>query len=141
MEHLFSPCNRLRDLVESRAHLEDYSDLDDIDSLQELDLDVSTEEFRSVKDATYADLYAMLEKHRYGLVVDTYALIREVGLRHSVGLEDDYIFRCGTDGETIWLVLRGRLDLRCCFRLLAASAVHSVVHTKSDASSIPAWRI
>jgi hypothetical protein len=40
--------------------------------LQELDLDVSTEELLSAERAfTYADLYAMLEKHRYGLVVDT----------------------------------------------------------------------
>jgi hypothetical protein len=39
--------------------------------------------FAALKDATYADLYAMLEKHRYGLVVDTAcsSIYAEVGLR------------------------------------------------------------
>jgi hypothetical protein len=59
MERLFSPCTRLRDIRESQdppiPQLEGRTEL-----LQELNLDVSTEEFLSAERAfTYADLYAM----------------------------------------------------------------------------------
>jgi hypothetical protein len=72
MEHLFSPCNRLRDLAESRGRLEDYSDQDDIESSQELNLDISTEELRSAERVfTYADFVRDVRKRSYSLLVDT----------------------------------------------------------------------
>jgi hypothetical protein len=55
MEHLFSPCTRLRDALESQG------DNDPPEGLQELNLDVSTEDLLSAERAfTFADLYAML---------------------------------------------------------------------------------
>ncbi len=57
MEHLFSPCTRLSDLLESRGR-EGHREW-----LQELNLDVSTESFLSAERAfTYADLHALLGK-------------------------------------------------------------------------------
>jgi hypothetical protein len=56
MEHLFSPCTRLSDLLESRGR-EGHREW-----LQELNLDVSTEDLISARRAfTYADLHALLE--------------------------------------------------------------------------------
>jgi hypothetical protein len=57
MELLFSPCTRLHDLIENQ-----YGDDDTRHELEEVNLDVSTEEFLSAERAfTFADLYAMLE--------------------------------------------------------------------------------
>jgi hypothetical protein len=54
MEHLFSPCTRYRDLMESQDRVPP-------EWLRELNLDVSTDEFLSAdRGFTYADLYAML---------------------------------------------------------------------------------
>ncbi len=55
MESLFSPCNRLRDRL--GTDVEHFAD----EELQEVNLDVSTDEFLSAERGfTYADLYAML---------------------------------------------------------------------------------
>jgi hypothetical protein len=59
MEHLFSPCTRYQDLIESQDRLKEFRVQDDI---EELNLDVSAEEFLSAERAfTYADLDALLE--------------------------------------------------------------------------------
>jgi hypothetical protein len=47
MERLFSPCNRLRDSFESQGRLESFRG--DPELLQELSMDVSTEEFLSAE--------------------------------------------------------------------------------------------
>jgi hypothetical protein len=61
MEHLFSPCTPLFDLVESRGLLEEFRDEHNFEVLQELNLDVSAEELLSTERAfAYTDLYAML---------------------------------------------------------------------------------
>jgi hypothetical protein len=61
MKRLFSPCNRLHDLIESQGVLEE-PEAPIPERLQEVNLDVSTEEFLSAERAfTFADLYAMLE--------------------------------------------------------------------------------
>jgi hypothetical protein len=61
MEHLFSPCARLYDILESRGRLERFRRRHP-EPLQELNLNVSTEELLSAERAfTYADLHAMLE--------------------------------------------------------------------------------
>jgi hypothetical protein len=128
MVRLFSPCTRLRDLLESQGHRRTP------DGLQELNLDVSTEDFLSAERAfTYADLYATL------------------GNEYSVAWLTPHaaVVRAGGRGENYW----GQLDVSCrfcftvdgkefdalsrspehllgicdvVFRLLAASVVHSV---------------
>jgi hypothetical protein len=56
MERLFSPCTRYRPIVQSQGRVGP-----DLLVVQELNLDVSTEELLSAERAfTYADLYAML---------------------------------------------------------------------------------
>jgi hypothetical protein len=66
MEDLFSPCTFLRELLDSVDHSrekdwENFDEWHDVDLFQELNLNVSTEEFLSAKRAfTYADFYAML---------------------------------------------------------------------------------
>jgi hypothetical protein len=57
MERLFSPCTRVYDILESQGRLEEFRGRHQL--LQELDLDVSTQEFGRAA-FTYADLYAML---------------------------------------------------------------------------------
>jgi hypothetical protein len=60
MEHLFSPCTRLYDLLDSHDLLDNFH-VDPRELMQEQSLDVSTEDFLSAKRAfTYADLYALL---------------------------------------------------------------------------------
>jgi hypothetical protein len=60
MESLFSPCTRYRDIVEDQGCLLHFI-RQHPEGLQELNLDVSTEELLSAERAlTYADLYAML---------------------------------------------------------------------------------
>jgi hypothetical protein len=55
MEHLFSPCTRLKDILEDER--DDY-----YETIKELNLGVSTQELLSAERAfTYADLYAMIE--------------------------------------------------------------------------------
>jgi hypothetical protein len=59
MERLFSPCTRLHDILESQGRLGIFEGRRQV--LQELNLDVSTEELISTERAfTYAGLYAML---------------------------------------------------------------------------------
>jgi hypothetical protein len=61
MERLFSPCNRLHDILESQGRLEELREQNP-EPLQELNLEVSTEELVSAERVfTYADLYALLE--------------------------------------------------------------------------------
>jgi hypothetical protein len=52
MEHLFSPCTRLRDLIEDRDHLGE-GNWDDFERLQDLNIDVSTDEFLSTERGVY----------------------------------------------------------------------------------------
>jgi hypothetical protein len=60
MDHLFSPCTRLHDILESQFSVEVLR-YNRAERLQELNLNVSTEELLSAERAfTYADLYAML---------------------------------------------------------------------------------
>jgi hypothetical protein len=61
MEHQFSPCTRLHDILDSQGLLERVR-RHDPEPLQELNLDVSTEELLSAETAfTFADLYAILK--------------------------------------------------------------------------------
>jgi hypothetical protein len=133
MEHLFSPCTRLRDLAENQGP--HYRDQDDIESLQELDLDVSTEELCSAARAfTYADLYAMLESTATVLWLTPHAAVLGGGgsaMSCSRFVDDDYCFECNADGKTIWALADSAEELSdicdVVLRLLAASVVHSVI--------------
>jgi hypothetical protein len=59
MEGLFSPCNRLHDILERKGRPLHFNGTPLF--LRELNLDVSTEELLSAERAfTYADVYAML---------------------------------------------------------------------------------
>jgi hypothetical protein len=63
MEHLFSPCTRMFDLLETQGDVQDHIGMswDDFKRVKELNLDVSTEELMSAERAfTYADVFAML---------------------------------------------------------------------------------
>ena len=65
MERLFSPCTRTREIVESQGGLQRLRGrIHNLALVQELNLDVSTEELLSAERAfTYADLYTMLGNH------------------------------------------------------------------------------
>jgi hypothetical protein len=66
MDRLFSPCTRLHEMLESRGLLERVRRYHP-EPLQELNLDVSTEEHGFVRH---------VGKHKYGCVVDTACIAR-----------------------------------------------------------------
>jgi hypothetical protein len=133
MERLFSPCTRLHDLLESRGRLERVRRRHP-EPLQELNLDVSTEELLSAeRGVTFADLYAMLgnEDTIVWLTQDT-SIVRAGGraalcLNH---VRDCYRLCFDADGKEIEAAARSPEHLlEICdvvARLLAASVVHSV---------------
>jgi hypothetical protein len=94
MERLFSPCTRLRDILESEG-------LHNRELLQELNLNVSTEELLSADRAfTFADLYAMLGNRDTIAWLTPHAAVVPVFGR-AVGfwsqLNNPYHFRISTD--------------------------------------------
>jgi hypothetical protein len=146
MEHLFSPCTRLQDLLENQ--IENQGNLggqgrNDFEWLQELNLDVSTEELLSAERAfTFADFYAMLvENGNAVLWLTPYtAFIRSNGRSHgdSYGLQVDDRFQINVDGKGIHVVTLSSEDSSVIcdvvLRLLAASvdrSVNSIVLKKS----------
>jgi hypothetical protein len=105
MEHLFSPCTRLHDLI-----LENLGDVyeiigNDLERLPELNLDVSTEEFLSAnRGFTYADLYAMLkDRDAIAWLTPHAAVVSERARARDYWdcLEEDYAFYFRANGETI----------------------------------------
>jgi hypothetical protein len=135
MERLFSPCTRLRDILESEGSRSR-------EPLQELTLNVSTEELLSADRAfTYADLYAMLVDKDYAVAWLTphAAVVPVVGraMEFWTRLNNSCHFRISTDnGKDIYALARSREHLlEICdvvLRLLAASVVHSVHLSKSS---------
>ena len=124
MERLFSPCTRLRDRFRNEG-------LGPPDELQELNLDVSTEEFLSTERAfTFADLYAMLRNEvTIAWLTPHAAVAREHdgrGLDKRFGFDVD-------DNEIAVLARSPRHFPEVCdvvVRLLVASVVHSVTLSK-----------
>jgi hypothetical protein len=130
MEHLFSPCTRLHDTVESQGGL------DRVRGLQELNLNVSTEEILSAERAfTFADLHNMLlgngntitwltphaaVARRDGIVVDDW-----------LQLNESYCFSFNADGKVLSAFARSPEHLleicNVVVRLLAVSVVQSVI--------------
>jgi hypothetical protein len=135
MERLFSPCTRLRDILESQGRHRPP------EGLQELYLDVSTEAFLSAKRAfAYADLYAMLENGNTAVWLTPHAFVARQygsgGLWRTLGgqLDESYRFRFTVDGKDMDTFVRSRENLlEICdvvLRLLAVSVAHSVILRK-----------
>jgi hypothetical protein len=137
MERLFSPCTRLHDALEreSQGSLEYLEGLDP-EPLQELNLDLSTEELLSAERAfTFADLCAMLGNgDTLAWLSPRAAIARADGraIRYWLHLDDDASFRfCfSADGKDLIAFARYREHLlEICdivVRLFAVSVVHSV---------------
>jgi hypothetical protein len=142
MERLFSPCTRLRDLLhdgllehDGLGLLENEDpDFELLQELEELNLDVSTEELLSAERAfTYADLYAMLGNDKTVAWLTPHAAVvrHGKGLDYLVGGYSMYGISFNVDGKEIDALVHTAEQLfEICdvvFRLLAASAVHSVI--------------
>jgi hypothetical protein len=138
MEHLFSPCTLLNDLVEA-DYLEDLEGGEDFENFKELNLDVSPQELLSAERGfTYAHLYALVENE------DTVAwLTPHVTIVRPDGRAEEYVrtLTCGNckfgfnvdDNFIIVTALSREHLLEICnviLRLVAASVVHSVILQK-----------
>jgi hypothetical protein len=137
MQHLFLPCTRYRDLVESRGRVPPER----LRELRELNLNVSTEELLSAERAfTYTDLYAMLENGDtiawltpHAAILTTDGMLAGFWMR----LNNSCRFRISTDdGKYIFALARSFEALSeivdVVLRLLAVSAVHSVVLKRTN---------
>jgi hypothetical protein len=119
MEHLFSPCTRLRDRFERRG-------LRPPEGLQELNLDVSTEALLSAERGfTYVDLYAMLGNG------DTIAwLTPHAAVANRGHFNESCRYHFNVDGKEIfaWASSVEAMSEICdvVLRLSAVSVVHSV---------------
>jgi hypothetical protein len=126
MEHLFSPCTRYRNLLQSRGCLGSH------EWSQERNLDVSTEEFLE-RAFTYAELYGMLGKENTLAWLTPRAAVAREGQRavHSWRQVDESCrYSFNADGKVIHaFALSPEHLLEICHvvvRLLAVSVVHSV---------------
>jgi hypothetical protein len=112
MERLFSPCSRLRDQLEIPGRLEVRTGLHPtLWALQELNLDVSTEELLSAETPfTYADMNAMLGNRNtltwltpYGVVArDHYG----IAMKAWDELDESYRLYFSADGKDIVALAR-----------------------------------
>jgi hypothetical protein len=133
MERIFLPCTRFRDILDSQGLLEEVVE-HDVEPLQELILDVLTEELLGAERAfTYADLYATLgNEATVAWLTPHAAIIRENGLAMNAWeqLDESCGFCFSADGNNISALARSPEHLlEICdvvLRLLAASAVQSV---------------
>jgi hypothetical protein len=148
MERLFSPCTRYRDMVESRGGVPPP------ESLRELNLNVSTDEFLSAERGfTYANLYAMLGNGDTMTWLTPHAAIMSVDGSGMLYLRqlNECRFLFSVDGKKI--VARARSSealwkiVGVVLRLVSARVVHSVLLEKCDClgaekvSTPPLWRI
>jgi hypothetical protein len=130
MEHLFSPCTRLWDLFEGQDHLNLPA------GIQELNLDVSTDELLSAEMAlTYADLFSMLGNRNTNAWLTPHAAVaarEDYGATYSwEQLDGSCCIHFDADGKEINLFARSPQHLleicNVVLRLLAASVVRSVI--------------
>jgi hypothetical protein len=142
MEHLFSPCTRLNDLVEA-GYLEDLEEEEDFENVKELNLDVSPQELLSAERGfTYAHLHAMLEsKYTVAWLTPHATIVRANGRAQTcvnMLMERDRQFGFDVDDNEIIVVARSLEHLlEICdviLRLLAVSVVHSVILHKWNRS-------
>jgi hypothetical protein len=140
MERLFSPCNRLRDILESQGLLEEVT-LFYPEPLQELNLNVSIEELLGAERTfTFADLYAMLGNGETVAWLPPHAaVVREHGRAIFCWrvLDESYRFHFSADGNKMVAFARFPEHLLeivdVVVRLLAVSVVQSLYlsHWKS----------
>jgi hypothetical protein len=130
MKHLFSPCTRYREILESQDRLEQF--IRDLELLRELNLDVSTEEFLSAERCfTYADLNAMIGNGETVAWLTPHAAVAHTDDRaylcaSFLPYEEEHIFSFNVDGTEIFAVARSSAALSeivdVVRRLLAANA-------------------
>jgi hypothetical protein len=148
MERLFSPCTRMHDILESQGRLEEFRgrNRNNPEWLQELNLDVSTDEFlSSERGFTFADLYAMLgNDYTAAWSAPTTQSLTWLTPHASVARADgilvqswgSWCFNFNADGKVIVALARSREHLLeisdVVLRLLAASVVHSVFLLQSS---------
>jgi hypothetical protein len=149
MEHLFSPCARLFDILENDALVEDDWE-DRLETVRELNMDISTQELLSAERAfTYADLYAMIEDGKtVAWLTPHTAAVRVDGAGACAWGQLDgssCYFSFSVDGKEINAFSRSHEDLlEICdvvLRLLAASVAQSVIlrqRSSRDGASINA---
>jgi hypothetical protein len=124
MERLFSPCTRLHDIIESELILVPPEEL------QELNLDVPTDEFLSAERAfTYADLFALLANENAVLWLTPHAGVVPAGGKQGLKYCGQlHHFSFYVDGKVIRAYARFEHLSEICdvvLRLLVASVVHS----------------
>jgi hypothetical protein len=140
MNSLFSPCTRYRDSLDSQGlppNTFNQKLRDHLDLLQELNLDVSTEELLSADRAfTFADLFAVLgNRNTVAWLTPHTAIFREYGLaKDSFDLMVDgpcYRYSFNADGKHLYAMAHSSEALseicNVVLRLLAASVVRSVL--------------
>jgi hypothetical protein len=138
MDRLFSPCTRLHAMLESQDRLERFRG--DPALLQELSMDVSTEELLNAERAfTYADLYAMLGNENAVAWLTPNAAVMPamaIGIHPWMQMDVSCRSRFKADGKELFLLARSfeHLSEICdiLLRLLAASVVHSVLLHERD---------
>jgi hypothetical protein len=147
MERLFSPCTRYRDLLETQGRLEVFRG--HTEPLQELNLEVSTEELLSAERAfTYVDLHDMSGDRSTVLWLTPHAAIVRLAaervnhfffqLRHYwLERYRPYRFIFSADGKGVFALARSPEYLfdicDVVLRLLARSVVSSVIlHSLDD---------
>jgi hypothetical protein len=141
MDRLFSPCTRLHDLLHDMIdpYQNDFTEdqchitINALNYMEELNLNVSTEEFLSAERAfTYADLYAMLgNEDTVAWLTPHTAVARDGNSDRLMDAWDSaYRFCFSVDGKDVSaLALSSEHLLEICdfvLRLLAVSVVHSV---------------
>jgi hypothetical protein len=125
MERLFSPCNRLRDSFESLG----------LGFLQELSMDVSTEELLSAETGfTYTNLYAMLGNENAVVWLTPHAAVMPdggMGIHPWYQMDGSCRSWLKAGGKVMWVLALSPEHLsEICdilLRILAASVVHSVL--------------
>jgi hypothetical protein len=137
MEHLFSPCIRLYDLLASQGRLEERRGYHPA-LFRERNLNVSTEQFLSTERAfTYADLYGMLGKEDAVTWLTPHVAVVHGGGRAmrfwSQLTGESHRFTFNADGTEINALARSHEHLLeisdIVLRLLAASVVRSIYLT------------
>jgi hypothetical protein len=138
MERLFSPCTRLHDRLERQGRLEEVRRRHP-EPLQELNLNVSTEEFLSAERAfTYADLHDMLGDDEDAFHTVLWLTPHASGTRNGGVAVDAWLqlhgsccFSFNADGKDVTAFARSSEHLleicEIVVRLLAVSVVHSVI--------------
>jgi hypothetical protein len=133
MDRMFSPCTRLHAMLESQLRLESFRG--DPELLQELSMNVSTEELLSAERAfTYADLYAMLGNENAVVWLTPHAAVMPVdgrGFYPWIQMNGSRRSRFRADGKGLYVLALSPEHLsEICdvvLRLLAASVVYSVL--------------